>query len=213
MPRSLIRLETTFKLGIQLKYLKYINLNKYGISKVVKNFKFFQTPSGYCKQLREIPRLPQSVKFVTVENSYSLNPQSSSRLLNQIGEILRILPNNRLLLPEPKDDKFIITLPGTEIPKWREYISFSILGKYLRITSRPTATLMSRDLRKMEEIDPRAFNKQSAAQVVLNMVVQIWIVKRSSGRAFGSSGCLTKLNHGCIPSKFGPRCGAAVGPM
>ena len=36
----------------------------------------------------------------------------------QIGEILRILPNNCLLLPEPKDDKFIIRLLGTEIPKW-----------------------------------------------------------------------------------------------
>ena len=39
---------------------------------------------GHCKQLREIPRLPQSVKFVDVTNSYSLNPQSSSRLLNQV---------------------------------------------------------------------------------------------------------------------------------
>uniref|UniRef100_A0A7N2M983 TMV resistance protein N n=2 Tax=Quercus lobata TaxID=97700 RepID=A0A7N2M983_QUELO len=46
-----------------------------------------------CKQLREIPRLPQSVQIVNVSNSCSLNPQSSSRLLNQIGEFLGIFPN------------------------------------------------------------------------------------------------------------------------
>ena len=38
-----------------------------------------------CKQLREIPRLPQSVREVDVRNCYSLNEQSSSRLLNQVS--------------------------------------------------------------------------------------------------------------------------------
>ena len=38
-----------------------------------------------CKQLREIPRLPQSVRDVDVRNCYSLNAQSSSRLLNQVS--------------------------------------------------------------------------------------------------------------------------------
>ncbi|KAF3959007.1 hypothetical protein CMV_016138 [Castanea mollissima] len=139
MPRSLIRLETTFKLGIQLKYLKYIDFNSYRIAKTL----------GDCKQLREIPRLPQSVQIVDVSNSCSLNPQSSSRLLNQIGEFLGIFPNKgckgtrsrisvdpqtsstdildevrsyRSVLPDmgskPEDDYFIISLPGTEIPKW-----------------------------------------------------------------------------------------------
>ena len=38
-----------------------------------------------CKQLREIQRLPQSVRDVDVRNCYSLNAQSSSRLLNQVS--------------------------------------------------------------------------------------------------------------------------------
>ena len=38
-----------------------------------------------CKQLQEISRLPQSVLDVDVSNCYSLNAQSSSRLLNQIS--------------------------------------------------------------------------------------------------------------------------------
>ena len=40
---------------------------------------------GHCKQLQEIPRLPQSIQLVSVANSCSLNPQSSSRLLNQVS--------------------------------------------------------------------------------------------------------------------------------
>ena len=40
---------------------------------------------GHCKQLQEIPRLPQSIQLVSVANSRLLNPQSSSRLLNQVS--------------------------------------------------------------------------------------------------------------------------------
>ncbi|XP_050246757.1 disease resistance protein RUN1-like isoform X4 [Quercus robur] len=90
-----------------------------------------------CKQLREISRLPQSVRDVDLSNCYSLNAQSSNRLLNQIVEFLGILPNackgtrSRILMgidPQtsssdildeihPHHSPFIVMLPGTEIPK------------------------------------------------------------------------------------------------
>nr|POE49963.1 hypothetical protein CFP56_48523 [Quercus suber] len=89
MPGSLIRLETTFKLGIQLKYLKYINLKRFTSLALLD--------IQHCKQLREIPRLPHSVECVNASKSYSLNPQLLSTLLNQVGEILGILPNKALL--------------------------------------------------------------------------------------------------------------------
>ena len=38
-----------------------------------------------CKQLRDISGLPQSVQDVDASNCYSLNAQSSSRLLNQVS--------------------------------------------------------------------------------------------------------------------------------
>ena len=37
-----------------------------------------------CKYLREIPRLPQSIRRVYILNSHSLHPQSSNRLLSQV---------------------------------------------------------------------------------------------------------------------------------
>ncbi|KAL0007569.1 hypothetical protein SO802_009071 [Lithocarpus litseifolius] len=45
------------------------------------------------KKLREIPRLPQSIRTVNARDCDRLDTQSSSRLLNQFGEILGILPN------------------------------------------------------------------------------------------------------------------------
>ena len=50
-----------------------------------------------CKELREIPRLPQSIRHVDIKKCPSLLPQSSSRLLNQVRSLLHILllfPNN-----------------------------------------------------------------------------------------------------------------------
>nr|POE55709.1 isoform 2 of gamma-tubulin complex component 2 [Quercus suber] len=46
-----------------------------------------------CKQLQEIPRLPQFIRKVYAKNCLSLTSQSSSKLLIQIGEILNLLPN------------------------------------------------------------------------------------------------------------------------
>ena len=44
----------------------------------------------HCKQLREIPRLPQSVESVNASRSYSLNPQSLSTLLNQVSPFFKL---------------------------------------------------------------------------------------------------------------------------
>ncbi|KAK7847075.1 hypothetical protein CFP56_007109, partial [Quercus suber] len=106
----------------------------------------------HCKQLWEIPRLPQSVECVNASKSYSLNPQSLSTLLNQVGEILGILPNKACkgarsrILMDPQtsssellnDDKFDIILPVTEIPSWlnlnhesdRDVLSFWVGRKF-----------------------------------------------------------------------------------
>ncbi|KAK4587401.1 hypothetical protein RGQ29_024203 [Quercus rubra] len=87
-----------------------------------------------CKELREIqnPRLPQSIRRVIIDECPSLLPQSSSRLLNELGKILGILQNRVCegarsdILMDLFDDsesesesdfKFEIVLPGTEIPK------------------------------------------------------------------------------------------------
>nr|XP_023918466.1 uncharacterized protein LOC112030010 [Quercus suber] len=83
-----------------------------------------------CKELREIPRLPQSIRYVDTEKCPSLLPQSSSRLLNQFGKILGILPNGDILVDlfddsesesaSKSDSEFenvCLLVPGTEIPK------------------------------------------------------------------------------------------------
>ncbi|XP_050242209.1 disease resistance protein RUN1-like [Quercus robur] len=87
---------------------------------------------AYCKRLREIPTLPQSVRSVYVSKCPSVDPQSFSRLLIQIGEILGILPNrfhegarSNISMDPIHDSKskseyeilYRLTLPVTEIPK------------------------------------------------------------------------------------------------
>ena len=59
-----------------------------------------------CKQLREIPRLPQSVRDVDVRNCYSLNAQSSSRLLNQVS-------HSFFLLSYKKETIFVTFFPNS----------------------------------------------------------------------------------------------------
>ncbi|XP_050244577.1 disease resistance protein RUN1-like [Quercus robur] len=97
-----------------------------------------------CKQLREIPMLPQSVKEAHVRKCPSLDPQSSSRLLIQVGEVLGIFPNYQVwrvhegarsnISMDPFHDSeseseskhdyevvYYLTLPVTEIPKRGTY--------------------------------------------------------------------------------------------
>ncbi|XP_065635428.1 dynein regulatory complex subunit 7-like [Quercus suber] len=40
-----------------------------------------------CKQLREIPRLPQSMGMVDARNCIGLDPKTSNRLLNQLRSL------------------------------------------------------------------------------------------------------------------------------
>ena len=69
--------------------LKYLDLYATNIVSILESLSRFPTLEflhiGHCKQLREIPRLPQSVQFVNASSSYSLNRQSSSKLLNHIS--------------------------------------------------------------------------------------------------------------------------------
>ncbi|XP_030932401.1 TMV resistance protein N-like isoform X2 [Quercus lobata] len=136
--------------------LNSLNLSATNIVSIPESLSRFTTLGfldiQHCKQLREIPRLPQLVEFVNASKSYSLNPQSLSTLLNQVGEILGILPNRACkgarsrILMDPQtsssellnDDKFDILLPVTEIPKWlnlnhesdRDVVSFWVGRKF-----------------------------------------------------------------------------------
>uniref|UniRef100_A0A7N2R0N0 TIR domain-containing protein n=1 Tax=Quercus lobata TaxID=97700 RepID=A0A7N2R0N0_QUELO len=85
-----------------------------------------------CNELREIPRLPQSIIKVFTSNCHSLNSQSSSKLFLQFGEILGLPPNISCLgvrsdiSMDPqlsrrisqRDDEYEIILPGHDIPNW-----------------------------------------------------------------------------------------------
>ena len=44
----------------------------------------------YCRKLREIPRLPKSIRTVVALYCYRLDPQSSSRLWNQVSLFLSL---------------------------------------------------------------------------------------------------------------------------
>ncbi|XP_065622224.1 uncharacterized protein LOC111998787 [Quercus suber] len=83
-----------------------------------------------CQQLRQILGLPQFIRNLHAGHCTSLDAQSSSRLLNQIGEILErsdiyVYPrwlNSKLqsrdLLREDENDRRCFMVPYTEIPRW-----------------------------------------------------------------------------------------------
>nr|XP_023927254.1 TMV resistance protein N-like [Quercus suber] len=94
-----------------------------------------------CKKLREIPRLPQSIRLVSASNCDRLDTQSSSRLLNQFREILAILPNTVAEAATSFDSEWprgdlilpvwpsaVLTLPVTEIPKWLKFNHHQSVG-------------------------------------------------------------------------------------
>ncbi|XP_030925306.1 uncharacterized protein LOC115952317 isoform X1 [Quercus lobata] len=64
-----------------------------------------------CKNLREIPRLPQSIRTVIAANCTSLDLPSSCSLLNQFQELFMDPPSSH------RDVGHFI-LPRIEIPKW-----------------------------------------------------------------------------------------------
>nr|POE53927.1 hypothetical protein CFP56_43391 [Quercus suber] len=84
-----------------------------------------------CRKLQEIPRLPQSIRIVTAPNCDRLDTQSSSRLLNQFGEILGILPNTVAASVDSERPQFRLghlILPVTEIPEWLKFNHHQSVG-------------------------------------------------------------------------------------
>ncbi|KAF3969705.1 hypothetical protein CMV_006520 [Castanea mollissima] len=81
-----------------------------------------------CKKLREIPRLPQSIRTVDALKCYRLDPQSLSRLWNQFGEILGILPNTVAEAESKIYRHYYLTLPAIEIPKWFKFNHHQVIG-------------------------------------------------------------------------------------
>ena len=69
--------------------LRYLNLSETGIVTIPESISRFTTLKKLdikdCEELREIPRLPQSIEIVGAQNCYRLDTQSSSRLLNQVS--------------------------------------------------------------------------------------------------------------------------------
>ncbi|KAK7857186.1 hypothetical protein CFP56_019188 [Quercus suber] len=83
-----------------------------------------------CKKLREIPRLPQSIRYVDATNCNRLDTRSSSRLLNQFGEILGILPNTIAQAATFNELGLYgyLILPEIEIPKWFKFNHHQSVG-------------------------------------------------------------------------------------
>ncbi|KAF3955888.1 hypothetical protein CMV_018943 [Castanea mollissima] len=86
--------ELDFQYFPQLKRLFISNSNMISIPQSISGLARLEAIDiKNCKQLREIPTLPESIREVNVRKCPPLDPQSSSRLLIQFGEILGILPN------------------------------------------------------------------------------------------------------------------------
>ncbi|XP_075654343.1 TMV resistance protein N-like isoform X2 [Castanea sativa] len=145
-----------------LRYMRIDNSNIVSIPECISRLsRLKRIYIDNCKELREIqnPRLPQSIREVKITNCPSLLPQSSSRLLNEFGKILGILPirvsegaRTDILMDlfddsesESESDSeiedYCIFLPGTEIPKWLKfnhqsfgnYISFKVGCKFPKL--------------------------------------------------------------------------------
>nr|XP_023876180.1 TMV resistance protein N-like [Quercus suber] len=77
--------------------LEFINLSKTNIVTIPESISRFPKLKSLhitdCKLLREIQGLPQSIRLVEAENCMLLDTQSPSGLLNQVIEIIGILPS------------------------------------------------------------------------------------------------------------------------
>ncbi|KAL4605380.1 hypothetical protein ACB092_09G024500 [Castanea dentata] len=95
-----------------LRDLELYDCNIVTIPRSIIKFTTLQSLSvANCKKLREIPRLPQSIRYVWVADCTSLDLPSSCRLLNQFQELLM----NRSIFDF---DHSGFSLPIIEIPKW-----------------------------------------------------------------------------------------------
>ncbi|XP_030962296.1 disease resistance protein RPS6-like [Quercus lobata] len=116
--------------------LTELDLSSTGIVSIPESISKFTTLRRLCisdcKKLREIPRLPQSIRIVTAPNCDRLDTQSLSRLLNQFGEILGILPNTVAASFDSEWPQFrlghYLILPVTEIPEWSKFNHHQIVG-------------------------------------------------------------------------------------
>ncbi|KAL4599923.1 hypothetical protein ACB092_11G162300 [Castanea dentata] len=105
--------------------LRYLCLSYTGIDTIPESISRFTTLQLLeiqdCKNLRHIPRLPQSIRIVDAQNCYQLDTQSRSRLLNQFGEIIGILPNTIAQAATFFVVDGYLILPAIEIPEWLKF--------------------------------------------------------------------------------------------
>ena len=80
--------ELDFQYFPRLIYLDISNSNIISITQKISGLPILRSIDiDNCKQLREIPTLPHSVRHVHVKKCPSLDPQSSSRLLIQVRSL------------------------------------------------------------------------------------------------------------------------------
>ena len=80
--------ELDFQYFPRLRHLTISNSNIISITQRISGLARLETIEiDNCKQLREIPTLPHSVRYVHVKKCPSLDPQSSSRLLIQVRSL------------------------------------------------------------------------------------------------------------------------------
>ncbi|KAF3959977.1 hypothetical protein CMV_015267 [Castanea mollissima] len=112
--------------------LRYLDLSDTGIDTIPESISRFTTLQVLklrdCKNLRHIPRLPQSIRTVDAQNCYQLDTQSRSRLLNQFGEILGILPNTIAQAATFSIANQYLILPAIEIPELLKFNHHQSVG-------------------------------------------------------------------------------------
>ncbi|KAL4645145.1 hypothetical protein ACB092_02G215200 [Castanea dentata] len=128
--------------GIKLEFLRkpnyfpglsFLDLSYTDIVSIPESLNRFTTLETLqienCQQLRQIFRLPEFIKVVDARKCTSLDAQSSSRLLNQVGEIICEGERSNIFVDPPsllsrdlfrKDGSDIrhFMVPYTDIPRW-----------------------------------------------------------------------------------------------